>query len=94
MNAKGMKRIASSLGLNLKELAHLLGVSGRNIYRGTKPGGTADLLLQALGSGLNNPRSAQSVRALAIIAARGGGLELLLRQLLEAYVTMDLLRLR
>ena len=82
------------LGLGPKELAHLLGVSTKTVLRGYSPTSTSGILAKVLEAKLDDARSSQSVRALAIMSARGGGLEALLNQMVESYVTMDLLRLK
>lgn len=87
-------RAMMELGLGPKELAHLLGTSVKTIHRGSREGGTVDLLIQEINAALDDPHSAPSIRALAIIAARGGGLQLFLHRLMDAYVTLDLLRVR
>ncbi len=89
-----MKETMDLLGLGPKEMAYLLGVSDRAVRRGIGSQSASGKLLQVIEKRLGDPRSTQSIRALAIISARNGGLEAMLNHLLESYVTLDLLRLR
>ncbi len=89
-----MSPLLEPLGLNPKELAHLLGVSVKTIHRGTfKENSTAAVLAGIITARLSDGRSAQSIRALAMTAARGHGLSTFLGVLVEAYVSLDLLRI-
>ena len=92
MTSEDLLKFAEDLGLGPKELAHLVGVSVRTLRRGVKAGGTVDTLVKGLQEGLANPRTHLSVRALAIISARGDGLKALVARMVHAYVTMDELR--
>lgn len=85
-------RIAESLGLGPKELAHLVGISVRTIRRGVKENATVAILLRGIEEKLADPRTRLSMRALAIISARGEGLKMLISRLVHSYVTMDDLR--
>lgn len=91
MSPKEILKIAETVGLGPKELAHLLGISVRTIRRGARLGGTVDTLLRGIQEKLADPHAVLSIRALTIIAARGEGMKTLVARLLHAYVTMDLL---
>ena len=92
LTADQILQVSRQLGIGLHELAHLLGVTPRTVQRGLRLGSRADLVLQEIRRRLDEPRSAQSIRALAVISAQSGGLEVFLSRLAGAYVTLDLLR--
>ncbi len=91
MRTPDVLRFGAPLGLGPKELGYLLGVSDRTVKRGIN-GGPAQVVLDLLRSRMEDPRSAQSIRALVMITARRGGLKALLEALFEGYVTTDLAR--
>lgn len=84
-----MLKVGAAIGLGPKELAHLTGASVRAIYRGVREGSTTDLVFRMLQEGLEEPRSMMSIRALALIAARGEGLKFLLAKMRTVYVNAD-----
>ena len=92
MTSAEVIQVSQQLGIGLHELAHLLGVTPRTVQRGLRLGSPADLILREICRRLNEPRSTQSIRALAVISAQSGGLEVFLSRLAGAYVTLDLLR--
>lgn len=93
--ADQLAQLESALDLTTPQLAKLLGVSVRTLYRGVERDGAAAAIIQALQRHLAvDAQSALIVRSLVLSAAQNDGLPVLLDRLLSTFVAVTRLQIR